>query len=359
MKRRVLGVIGMITVVLLASITGWWARGVIADRTDVATNETPLPIESAEVVQFSVGKSYQFSVTVSRQFEPVTVNNREGTITWLNDQSVNSGDPIYTVDDFSTYAVAGTEPFFRDLQVDVKGDDVAQLQEFLRQSGYLVSPADGKFGIKTEAAVKAWQKKQGLETTGVIELGRMVAMPQLPTPVTFAEGFDKGMMAQVGESVFEAPVGDPKFLIRLNSTQSELVPIGAIVVMKGDNYEWTGVVSSVDANIDGQDELILSSLDGSPVICGEECSVLPASPEITIPSSVQVETPVEGPAVPAVAVLTRTDGTAFVVINGEERDVTILGSGSGMAVLEGVQIGEKVQLPRISGPVDTGTDTAG
>lgn len=50
------------------------------------------------------------------------------------------------------------------------GDDVVYVQEILIQLGYDLgaSGADGKFGAKTEAAVKAFQRASGLNADGVV-----------------------------------------------------------------------------------------------------------------------------------------------------------------------------------------------
>lgn len=48
-----------------------------------------------------------------------------------------------------------------------RGNDVKALQTLLRGNGYSIS-ADGSFGAKTSAAVKAFQKKKGLSADGVV-----------------------------------------------------------------------------------------------------------------------------------------------------------------------------------------------
>jgi len=48
------------------------------------------------------------------------------------------------------------------------GPEVKQLQEQLNKLGYSVGEADGKFGPKTEAAVKKFQAVKGLEADGVV-----------------------------------------------------------------------------------------------------------------------------------------------------------------------------------------------
>ena len=50
-----------------------------------------------------------------------------------------------------------------------RGDSVREVQEMLISLGYLDGEADGIFGPKTERAVQAWQKDNGLETTGMVD----------------------------------------------------------------------------------------------------------------------------------------------------------------------------------------------
>jgi len=54
-----------------------------------------------------------------------------------------------------------------DLLRGSSGEDVSALQQMLYDMGYLSEEPDGKFGARTEAAVKAYQQSVGLEETGV------------------------------------------------------------------------------------------------------------------------------------------------------------------------------------------------
>lgn len=51
------------------------------------------------------------------------------------------------------------------------GDDVAALQEFMGEQGYLncVDGVTGYFGSVTKEAVQNWQRDQGLPVTGVFD----------------------------------------------------------------------------------------------------------------------------------------------------------------------------------------------
>ena len=48
-----------------------------------------------------------------------------------------------------------------------KGPEVIELQKKLAQLGYSVGTADGKFGSKTEAAIRRFQKERGLRVDGL------------------------------------------------------------------------------------------------------------------------------------------------------------------------------------------------
>jgi peptidoglycan hydrolase-like protein with peptidoglycan-binding domain len=61
------------------------------------------------------------------------------------------------------YSVAG----FPILRLGMRGDEVYELQRRLQRSGYLQNDPDGDFGAATETAVKALQKRFGLEADGV------------------------------------------------------------------------------------------------------------------------------------------------------------------------------------------------
>ncbi len=72
------------------------------------------------------------------------------------------------------------------LRVGARGEPVRALQNRLNQLGYNVGAADGDFGPKTLAAVKAFQKAKGLTADGVVgpktwdKLGIKVQAPSTP-----------------------------------------------------------------------------------------------------------------------------------------------------------------------------------
>lgn len=62
---------------------------------------------------------------------------------------------------------AAVVPMTRNLSRPASGNDVRQLQEQLRAAGFDPGASDGKFGPKTEAALRAYQQSRGLKVDGV------------------------------------------------------------------------------------------------------------------------------------------------------------------------------------------------
>lgn len=70
------------------------------------------------------------------------------------------------------------------LRRGTRGAAVVELQNALKAQGFDPGPADGDFGPKTEAAVKAFQAAKGLEVDGVAgpKTRAALAQPQAPAP---------------------------------------------------------------------------------------------------------------------------------------------------------------------------------
>ena len=68
------------------------------------------------------------------------------------------------------------EPTKPTLRIGSRGEDVRILQENLRQLGFLNDAADGIFGTNTNAAVRSFQKAQGLSVDGVVGAGTWAAL---------------------------------------------------------------------------------------------------------------------------------------------------------------------------------------
>ena len=69
-----------------------------------------------------------------------------------------------------------------------KGSEVIELQKKLAQLGYTIGTADGKFGSKTEAAVRRFQKEHGLRVDGLAGTQTIKELKRLTGQSTNASG---------------------------------------------------------------------------------------------------------------------------------------------------------------------------
>lgn len=91
--------------------------------------------------------------------------------------TVVRGKALYKVDNTPVLLLYGSLPAYRDLAVGTEGPDVRQFEENLAALGYTGFTADTKYTDGTAAAVKKWQKANGLTQTGTVELGRVHYAP--------------------------------------------------------------------------------------------------------------------------------------------------------------------------------------
>ena len=85
------------------------------------------------------------------------------------------------------------------LDVGASGADVKKVQRKLIDWGYLDGTADGKYGAKTQAAVKAFQRKNGLSADGRVGARTAAAMG-----VTLSGGASSGGSTTASASIISA-----------------------------------------------------------------------------------------------------------------------------------------------------------
>jgi hypothetical protein len=106
-----------------------------------------------------------------------------GTFTWLPSVGavIARGDTLWRIDDLPIVLMYGSVPAYRTLKDGVAdGPDVTELNDNLIDLGFdpygAITDAES-FSQATAAAVKRWQKVDGLPETGEVELGRVVFVP--------------------------------------------------------------------------------------------------------------------------------------------------------------------------------------
>ncbi|MFI2753875.1 peptidoglycan-binding protein [Cellulomonas sp. P22] len=344
--------LALTVVVALAVAGGWWAGRQTATAPPDAAQEQATVL--ATVTQVSVGRTTTYNATVTQPFDLVASNVLSGVVTSVGAlDDVQVGDELYAVGADVVRAVVGDVPFWRDLAEGTTGADVLQLEQALSVLGHLGATPDEKFGPGTTRAVRAWQKATGQEQTGTVRLGLLVALPSLPATVVLDEAIRRGLQLTGGEPAVTARVRDPEFTLVLTSDQANLIPPAAQLDVLLDGMTWPAVITGVapGTSNDGQVVLLLAAPDGS-LVCGAQCGLLPRQETTYLTAQVHVVPQVDGPGVPAAAVHTDASGGAYVLgPDGQQRPVTVRGSGDGMAVVDGLALGDQV--------VVVGTDPVG
>ena len=165
-------------------------------------------IDRSETVQFSTVAVVAADLIDSVEYDGELTGGSAQSVLAGADGTVTSalqlGDPIArgtilaTVDAEPVVAMFGSEPFWRPLESGDEGTDVLQLEANLSALGFTADgdmTVDRDFTSATAEAVGDWEASLGLEATGDVPLGRVIA---LGGPSTVSEIIDVGGQARGG-----------------------------------------------------------------------------------------------------------------------------------------------------------------
>ncbi len=327
---------------------GFWA-GRVAVTPQAPAGAASSQVVLAQVREARVGRALPYGVTVRQASKPVARNALSGVVTATHAGRLKVGEAAYVVAGVPVRVVRGSVPFYRPLAAEDRGPDVKQLEDALVAMGFL-DEADSWFGWSTTVAVQRWQKQLGIPQTGRVELGELVAVPSLPAAVALGEAIVTGGVLAGGEESVLAAVGERTFAVELSEEQARLVPNDARVVVRFKDHSWPARITESVVDPDSRlTRLLLAGADGGPV-CAAECGQLPADATVQLSGQVFVVPEVSGPAVPAAAVATNADGSAFVLDEaGVKVPVTVKGAGNGLVVIDGIAVGRTVRVGRTAG----------
>lgn len=327
---------------------GWWA-GRVAFVSPADPLADPVAV-SYQVVEGSVGRSLMFAAVAEWVLTPIGTGVSAGVVTSVEVEPgilLEAGDVLFTVGLRPVVVAEGSVPAFRELRQRVDGLDVSQLQELLSRLGFYSGDIDGRFGPGLHTAVKSWQESLGVADDGVVRAGDVVFVPELPTRVVLGDEVVVGARLSGGEQIVWLVPNAPRFRIPLSTEQRSLVPLSADVAVTYPEGVWAArIVAAVEPDAFDQLDLILEAAAGGAV-CGDDCVEWVAfSGSTDFPAAVVVVAAAIGPIVPTAALGTAADGTPFVTLpNRSTRAVVILGSSDGLAVIDGVELGETILLP--------------
>jgi len=115
-------------------------------------------------------------------------------------QTVEAGDPLFTIDGRQTVAVAGDFAFYRQLDVGSEGHDVHQLEQVLDDGGYAVGEVDGLYTEETRSGLAAWQADHGYAGS-TTEVNEIVTVSLQQNPAGYTVGPVNAVSVRIGPAL--------------------------------------------------------------------------------------------------------------------------------------------------------------
>lgn len=347
------------TALLVGAVgAGWWAARATLGPAAPPTTSGASPV-TTEVVTGTVGRTVGVGVTLEQPVDVVATNTLTGMVTAVRERdNVDVGDVVYEVAGIPIRVVSGTTPFYRDLSLGVRGADVTQLQNALRTLGHLDHPADGRFGVTTRDAVRAWQRALRLPETGTVPLGEVLSVPTLPSEMVLGSEIRRGALVGGGEPAVLVAGGSQRFTLVLSSDQATTITSEVPLKVYFEDLVWEARAAGGQLDDNGHTVRELVAPDGGPV-CMDQCDRLPPDERLSLRADAVVTPEITGPVVPAAAVRTGADAQPYVLMaDGSRRDVVVLGSSQGLAAVDGVRAGEEIVVLEAANPAADATPPA-
>jgi len=345
---RWLRLVSLAVVLVAVGLLGYWAGREALEPPEDPIDEAPDYLIYTVGVD-TVGRSVSFTAIGEWVVTPVGWTGGSGTVTSIDvaaGETVSAGDILYTLDLRPVVAAEGEVPMFRSLGLRSEGRDVAQLQTLLSTLGFFQGEVDGTFDASTRTAVRAWQDWLGVDDDGVVQPGAIVFMPSLPARIVLSESVTVGGRFGGGEEVVSVLPEAPRFHIPLAAEQAALVPLTADVVVQYAEGSWSGRIEhAVETEFD-QLELVLTGPAGGS-LCADACTEWV---DLTSPTDFRANIIVipetTGVAVPVAGISSNPGNSTFVTLaDGAMIPVTILASGNGLAIVDGLAAGTEIRLP--------------
>jgi peptidoglycan hydrolase-like protein with peptidoglycan-binding domain len=238
-------IVGLVAVAVLGTGAAVAVTRVAAEEKggEVAEAEPP---ETVEVVKGDIADQQSATGSLAYGAERTLTGRRPGTVTGLPAAGtvVDRGKPVYWVDAEPVPLFHGSLPLYRDLAAGVDdGPDVKLIEENLAALNFAgFGTPDEKYTYATAAAVKRWQKENGLEQTGRITPGDVVVEPWT---IRIAS-----VTAQLGAAgtgdLMKVSGTDRVVTVELERTKQRFAKVGAKVELDiADGASTTGTVTAV------------------------------------------------------------------------------------------------------------------
>ncbi|MFZ7086642.1 peptidoglycan-binding protein [Curtobacterium sp. RRHDQ10] len=318
-------VVGLVVVGVVATV---------AVMTDPTPSDATTPAvghhRTARVERGTLTEQKTFSATLGYGVPTPLDASAAGTITWLPryGQVIGRDQELYRVDDVPVRAMHGTVPLFRPLVRGLHGPDVRQLNENLSALGYAVA-VDDRFGTRTEAAVRRYQRDRGLTVDGTVD-GRTVA---------FVDG-------DVRVAALDGRLGTPADGPVLGYTRTTMVVTATVPAADATRFTDGG---SVEVVFDGQPDHVTGTVDridaASPGSGGGGGDGDDGGDRGTVAVTVRLDGPVPDGVSEASGVRVVADGTTKADVLSVPVPALLAGRGSGYVLEKVTASGSTTRVP--------------
>ncbi|MBP3222405.1 MAG: peptidoglycan-binding protein [Actinomycetaceae bacterium] len=348
---RFLAVVSIIILLMLAFLAG---KSTVSS---VQSSETEKSATLWTVKNESIGSSIRLQASVKSHYTTSNAIGVDGLITSID--NVNSfvlpGDILVSVNLRPVVVAQGDIPLFRSLKDGDTGKDVVQLRKFLCSLGHGKCSTNDVYDSALYSMVKKWQKKLGIEQTGIVEPGDIVYVPSLPARVVMDSKYAIGANISAQDQIFSYSNNDLQMLLTVKEEQLSLLETGNKIHI--DNFDdvdaYVGELekshtSSADEVEEENMYVNIVDIQGKGIcesyndVCVE---ILNGADSSRVLVSVENIPEQKGLAVPVMAINTDARGQTYVVDeSGKNIFVSVVASDSSLSIVEGIDEGIKIYL---------------
>jgi peptidoglycan hydrolase-like protein with peptidoglycan-binding domain len=330
-------------------LIGILASAYVIDRRSLSPDASP-GVTSFVVEQGTLGRDLRLPAVSSWPVLGTIRSPAGGLITEIVSPSglLEAGDIVLRVNERPMVLIPGEIPAFRDMSVGIRGRDVAALNSYLIELGYVIGDEADRFSEATEEAVRVWQEDLGLQATGVVTLGDVLIVDPgaLEAPFRWTDSVDSGASLAAGSPILERLGESPELTVELGGSSLPQLEVGLQGVAHFPNGGQRDVSVAAFESSQGHQTAILAAENGSLCVIADCVSLVPPVGETAVDVEFILVPTTTGPMLPVAAIQTDAAGRAFVQLaDGTRRPVSVKVASGGLAIVDGVLVGEAIALP--------------
>lgn len=354
-RRRVLVILGLVVTVTLIAGAAFWVYSANATTPDNNSNGHTFTGTADEITMGDLQGDTAITGTLKFSDSRSIQASADGTVTALPESGavLTRGDRLYSIDDVPSFLMSGALPAWREFASGMDdGPDVKQLEQNLRDMGYLAEEPDDRLRWATTKAIMKWQEANGQRKTGTLPLGSMVFVRGDLRVDTISSGV--GTHVGPGTGLYDATDTTQVVEANVKLADQQLAALDtAVTVQLPGGESTTGKITSVGTpteieGADGQKQTVIPigvSLDDPD----KAADFQQASVSVSIPSEKR-EGVLSVPVGALIAITAQQFGVEVVGSDGLTTQVPVTTGlfAGGRVEISGddIEVGQRVVVPQ-------------